>query len=1194
MGDDARASSTRYRPLGTRDGGASTCVELRDALARGCGFHSSASAGDDEIVVLGELGMTRRTFHDTDGSRRESWEMALVGSAGEEVMLVSGDAGAHQLGRVVAVRDFIITQNGADGAFVIEANVVESVEGEDGAMDGSLACRLPEVGGVENDARSLNGKAGACHRGVLEAVSPMIFTGDSIFFQCVLRSENGGQVPIIFSGAFLARWQCVLRRAIGSKVELRNLRKVVLFKGDEVHELRAFSATSEFYVVSLSFGPRMMERFACACETCLAATTVPRFEGMVTSVVADRGYVTLLGEGGLEVKLTFTHVPMMDFGLTILGLRTGATVLVTHAHPVWRSNDEDERILEILGVDLRTQIIIKSVSLENASDMQHTLFVDERNAKVSRLSRSLKYTVEQTSFVYAAALDVWRRAFEENFNILSRSDHLRISVMEQALGKICDTSSEQAPAPLLRVVGEWSSNVHVRSDVYREVFSPQPLGGVAVDYFDVPSLKSVSESAFGGWKRENQDAHACSRGIARGEGKVVIRAVERLAEVDSRRFILGVLRCIYGRLHVVDDSGEMEVCIDSISGRAPSPSMLNKLVVIKRGEVMCEGAFVGARAAVMKLGTAQVRLSVRTDADAIVLIQASTCGGNTLNRDPLVDVSQNNGMMFVAAALAARGSPLLAPRLNASTITHNILAPTWCLTLDTSEESCSTSVLAHDADGSLRTLKGVIRNTKHSGKTKVSISFGKQNGWFCLMRRGAKYLIPVAPIMKWDASNFIAFDGDDAETYVLPDDEDEDDDNVLEDGPTVCDVRDVVVWERVYSRHPYPGDQLGGKSELVSFRCVVVEEEWHASERDPNSKFGVEPHLKVQDLATNDVVKIYCKTSAFALPVGVGIGAKITIHRAMRHLSSSLSIYVKINPAVTTIEVNEPCGATSEYLPWLTSLSTTQRSIGSMFDEDIARANQDMVIDRRTYAIRARVNRVTRLTVRWCCPACGCDAGSIMRTTSTVASNGAIKRKLPAMLSGCDVCEPKSRGAMRPGVFDVEASVTLDDGTARGDAWLIGEAALALTPIQVRNELLALVKKHGRVTAVFTRSSDDERDMGAVGGGIVVRGHASNLLGGKDSATVRAAISYAESLPEMIFNCSRSYKFDKQNGVTSTTSASAFSYRTTENADERVRCGDYDVVTSAMPELQLQCLSVNPVDAKAEIRLRLSRVRESP
>ena len=80
----------------------------------------------------------------------------------------------------------------------------------------------------------------------------------------------------------------------------------------------------------------------------------------------------------------------------------------------------------------------------------------------------------------------------------------------------------------------------------------------------------------------------------------------------------------------------------------------------------------------------------------------------------------------------------------------------------------------------------------------------------------------------------------------------------------------------------------------------------------------------------------------------------------------------------------------------------------------------------------------------------------------------------------------------------------------------------------------------------------------------------------------------------MIFNCSRSYKFDKQNGVTSTTSASAFSYRTTENADERVRCGDYDVVTSAMPELQLQCLSVNPVDAKAEIRLRLSRVRESP
>ena len=63
--------------------------------------------------------------------------------------------------------------------------------------------------------------------------------------------EGRTQAPLIFNGAFLARWECVLRQCIGARVEMRNLRKVVLFKGDPTHEFRAYSASAEFYIVCL-------------------------------------------------------------------------------------------------------------------------------------------------------------------------------------------------------------------------------------------------------------------------------------------------------------------------------------------------------------------------------------------------------------------------------------------------------------------------------------------------------------------------------------------------------------------------------------------------------------------------------------------------------------------------------------------------------------------------------------------------------------------------------------------------------------------------------------------------------------------------------------------------------------------------------------------------------------------------------
>ena len=102
-------------------------------------------------------------------------------------------------------------------------------------------------------------------------------------------------------------------------------------------------------------------------------------------------------------------------------------------------------------------------------------------------------------------------------------------------------------------------------------------------------------------------------------------------------------------------------------------------------------------------------------------------------------------------------------------------------------------------------------------------------------------------------------------------------------------------WGKSYSRHVTKGGSWQPSPEMVSFKCVIVAEEWF--EEETHSRAIWEPRLKVQDAETHDILDVYCKTSALALPAGFGIGATVTFHRATRHLSSStttMNIYIKI------------------------------------------------------------------------------------------------------------------------------------------------------------------------------------------------------------------------------------------------------------------------------------------------------------
>ena len=179
-GDDEATTTTTTTTRKTR--GDVDAVRTVGEVLRG----ANSNADVKGVVMRATLGLRRRD----DASGGWTWT-AKDEDGGAEVRLASADVKAHDLGRVVRVRDFVVVTDARNGdAVVVEANCVERADDDDG-FEESLACGpLEDEDGVANDARALNGKVGACHRGILEAVSPIITTGESTFFMCALEKRR--------------------------------------------------------------------------------------------------------------------------------------------------------------------------------------------------------------------------------------------------------------------------------------------------------------------------------------------------------------------------------------------------------------------------------------------------------------------------------------------------------------------------------------------------------------------------------------------------------------------------------------------------------------------------------------------------------------------------------------------------------------------------------------------------------------------------------------------------------------------------------------------------------------------------------------------------------------------------------------------------------------------------------------------
>lgn len=88
------------------------------------------------------------------------------------------------------------------------------------------------------------------------------------------------------------------------------------------------------------------------------------------------------------------------------------------------------------------------------------------------------------------------------------------------------------------------------------------LGGEFISNFDVSTINSLKDVVFEKWKDENKVVVVCKCGSICNEGKVVICVMGWLGEVDLFCYVMGILRCMYGRFYVVDVLGVVEFCIE--------------------------------------------------------------------------------------------------------------------------------------------------------------------------------------------------------------------------------------------------------------------------------------------------------------------------------------------------------------------------------------------------------------------------------------------------------------------------------------------------------------------------------------------------------------------------------------------------------------------------------------------------------
>ena len=937
--------------------------------------------------------------------------------------------------------------------------------------------------------------------GAVFAVSPVITMWDQgqRFFMAELgtcpRCGTGDERKLLFNGETLCRWRPFLGAAMGGEfdaglgfnaggespyvnqcgcVTVADLRESSMFKSDaNEKEIRLLAATAATTIVPNPRGTvatgSVFSLVKCECESCNRGDTLGRLEASVVGPDPDGVGVMLRPVGTHGGGVPFVpDLGVMSSGTVVPSLRAGATVALTHAHPVWRraleyTPDEggEDWGLRAIGACVRTRVrtvmssplCTHTPALTSNGDREGT----DTNEMFTR--RDVARACERGGIVAAVRLRDMAAALRNKFdcadpgqrrnaNRLLLGKRKRLSVGGGEGDEDEASTTFDMDGALRRLGGDVGtdpqSTVRRGQSIYHEFFSPAGLGGDERPVPVVPTLRHIVDAgvdsftaAVAAETRVGTDGAKLRKSAAAAlpfGGNAGAVAVDRVV-MCSREFgepgpalLLGWLkeyRTGEGtrekrRYALTDHTTEIEVCLTDDCDLPPLPCMM----AATRWSLACEGA-----------------------------------------KESVTIPGYSN----------ARDRESLPPRLT---------APRCHLRFKASDVVCAEEAV-NDENAPPRQLCGSDPNKKIRSLSDVLVWVrGTTDGW----HKG-----PSPPPMGGAYAD-----------------------------PTERAAR-INPGYRPLTQAQWPPRA----SQAPAFRAVVVGDGYQA---DTWGR-GAQRVLKLRDVDTGDRCDGYTDRTE-ELPCGVGVGAVVVVENTKRGVSGTMQCYVKFTPGsrvtveVPSISTVGPCRRVVP--PPIQSRTVRLVDIADAAGRG-AGCVDNRLWEFRARVVNLNVLSI-KWGCKFCGSDAGSmGAANAAAAESSMAHGPDDVEGIGAVLAGCGRCRPKgvssraaAAAAERSCGFEVECNATLDDGERHIDCWINGTAGEALLPPGLKRAAVGLARRHGTVRACL--ASNQDGDDGPRFFRHDLRGYAGLPMSKVEGAPLVAAVGHAKSMGEMRITASLSYK----------------------------------------------------------------------
>ena len=1051
--------------------------------------------------------------YETNDPAIEAAGLALADATGSVAVVTSASLpDARWIGKVVLATGWTRPRgvcgggagfSGRSGGFVaLEVTSFACLEEDSGG--GHRPPAMPSV--VDAAVAPPRKKKGArTVTGAVVAVSPVITIWDRAqrFFMAELgacpRCGAGDRRRLLFNGETLCRWRPFLGAAMGGELEMggelaanqcgcvtvADTREMSMFKGDgDGKEIRLLAATAATTVVPNPAGPARLFRSVagtgrsstsnveCGCASCARGATLGRLEASVVGPDPNGAGVVLIRPVGTRGR-GIPFVPdlgVMSTGSMVPSLRAGATVALTHAHPVWKrttgdedDEDEDGWGLRAVGACVRTRVrtVTPSPSCAPAPTLATSTEGGGDGCVEVFTKRDVARACERGGIPAAVRLRDMAAALQRKFDCADpgqRRNANRLLVGKRKRSSVGGVGEDDSTATgfdldgALRRLGGEETAPDSRSNrrgqsIYHEFFTPVGLGGDERPVPAVPTLRCIVDAGVGSFADAVRAEVTATETAGRRSSKSAAAAlpfgnnagavpVDRVV-VSSREFgrpgpslLLGWLKEYKTgegarekrRYALTDHTHEIDVCLAGDGNLPPLPCMM----ACTRWSLACEGA--------------KESVAVEGYSDA-------------------------------------RDRESLSPRL---------VAPRCHLRFAASDVACAEDAFNDEnapprrpEPNKIKSLSDVlvfVRGTSDGGWHKGAGHPPMGGAYVDPEERAARVNPAYRPLTQaqWppQASGAPPF-----RALVVGDVYQRD--TWGRGAQRVLKLRDVDTGDRCDGYTDRTEDLPSG----VGVGAVLVIE---------NAKRGV-----------SNTMQCYVKFTP---------GTRVTIETPSHATLGSSRASVPAPLQSRTVRLADIAAAAA----------AGAGAVDNRLWEFRAR-----VVSVNTLAVRWGCKFCGSDA-----GSMGAASAAAAETSMRTRRKGVDDIEgIGAVLAGCGECRPRSASASaraaaaeRSCGFEVECNATLDDGEVHCDLWINGTAGEALLPPGLKRAAVALARRHGCVRATLAASSRDVGDDGPRFFSHDLRGYAGLPMSKVEGAPLVAAVGHAKSLGEMIVSANLSYK----------------------------------------------------------------------